>query len=327
MAAIGLKVKRFFTWLLLGLLAVIVTAYVALSSPDADKADVIAKYSNAESDFITDGDGHDIHFRDQGNPDGPAIILLHGSNASLHTWERMVEILKDDFRLISLDLPGHGLSGPDPKRDYSAASMVGAVGTVMDAAGVERAVIAGNSMGGWVSWRFALANPERTAGLVLIDSAGAETDEKIEPYLAAKIMQSKFGRFLTPRITPKAIIRKTLTQVVYDDAQITDAMVARYYDLAHFPGTRDAMNDRATTPREVGMFSKVDQISVPTLILWGKHDVTIPVSHGQAFNAKIPNSELIVYPNAAHLLMEEIPMTVANDIRAWHQTSFEPPAN
>ncbi len=314
--------KRFLKWGLIGLAALMVIGTVLLWTPDADRDEIIAKYSNAESEFVTAPDGAKIHFRDQGNADGQVLVLLHGSNASLHTWEDMIRELKADYRLISLDFPGHGLTGPDPERDYSAASMIDAVIAVMDQAGVEKAVITGNSMGGWLSWRMALSHPERVSGLVLIDASGVVGVEEPDLYLAAKIQNTKLGQMLATKMMPKPIVKKTLSQVMFDDTQITDQLINRYYDLARFPGNRQAGNDRMNTPREPDYYARIGQIEVPVLILWGQHDVTTPLSYAQAFDEALPESEKIIYPNAAHLPMEEIPQAVARDIDRWHGVKF-----
>ena len=316
--------QRFLKWLGLVFVGVIVLLLLLGWTPDTDRAEMIEKYSSTASQFVTDGDGMSIHYRDEGNKNGPAIVLLHGSSASLHTWEDMIRELSGEYRLISLDFPGHGLTGPDPKRDYSVGSLIDAAETVMDAVGVERAVIAGNSMGGWASWRMALASPERVTGLILIDASGPQIEEKTDLYLAAKIVESPIGQLLAPKITPRPIVRKTLTQVIYDDTQISETLMDRYWELNRFPGNRTAMVDRAKVDREPEYWNRVGNIDVPVLILWGDHDVTTPPAFGRAFDAAIENSKLITYPDAAHLPMEERPVKVAGDIRAWMGENFPP---
>lgn len=315
---------RFLKFFAIALLLLIMVPIIIFWTPEGDRDELIETYTNEASAFAIDGDGMKIHYRDEGNKDGAPIILLHGSNASLHTWADMVSILSDDYRLISLDFPGHGLTGPDPKQDYSAASLIDAAKTVMDETGVERAVIAGNSMGGWAAWRFALEYPERVSGLVLIDASGPVIEEEADPYLAAKITNSVPGQLLALRVTPRPIIRQTLSQVMYDDAQITDELVERYRDMARFPGNRKAMSDRAKVDREAGYWDRVGEIGVPVLILWGEHDVTTPVAFAHAFDAAINDTKLVIYPNAAHLPMEEIPADVARDIRTWMTVKLSP---
>src|SRR3546814_11818830 len=88
---------------------------------------MIAKYGGPNATFAAGPAGQRIHYRDQGRADGPPIILIHGANASLHTWEPLVKRLGADYRIITLDLPGHGLTGATPDPAYSAGGMRPAV--------------------------------------------------------------------------------------------------------------------------------------------------------------------------------------------------------
>ncbi|MAS85697.1 MAG: alpha/beta hydrolase, partial [Erythrobacteraceae bacterium] len=104
-------------WLLrivLLILALLVTAFLIFRTPDTDPAEMRAKYGGEPSQFVEIGDGVTVHLRDEGPKDAPAIILLHGSNADLHTWQPWVDALKARYRVIRFDQVGHGLTGPDP---------------------------------------------------------------------------------------------------------------------------------------------------------------------------------------------------------------------
>ena len=112
------------------------------------------RYTSSASTFIKLSDGVRLHVRDEGKRDGPVLILAHGSNASLHTWEPWVAALKADWRVISFDFPGHGLTGPSKSRVYNGASYVRVVDELAQHFGVSRFVLAGNSMGGGVALCF-----------------------------------------------------------------------------------------------------------------------------------------------------------------------------
>lgn len=313
---------KVFKRLILVVIAGIVIALALLWTPDTDPAEMKAKYGSETSQYVSDANGMAIHYRDEGNPNGRPIVLFHGSGASLHTWEDMIVELSDEFRLISFDFPGHGLTGPDPERDYSASSLLEAAQTVLDEVGVERAIIAGNSMGGWAAWRLALASPEMVEGLVLIDASGPQIDDKPNPYLAARIVNSPVGQLIAPKIAPRSMVKKTLSQVRYDDDQITDELVDRYWELARYPGNRQAMVDRGKVDRGSHYWDRISEIEVPVLILWGKHDVTTPPSFARAFDMALKDARNIMYYNAAHLPMEEVPDQVAKDIRDWTHDKF-----
>ena len=303
--------------LVLGFAILLVGAFFLFRTPDADKAELIAKYGSEASRFAPDGAGGEIHYRDEGNRDGPVIILIHGSNSHLQTWEDIVRLLGDRFRLISFDLPGHGMTGPSSSGDYSANGNIASAVKILDAAGVDKAYWVGNSMGGWVSWRAGLAVPDRVSGLVLIDSSGARTGEKIKPYLGARLAQSTIGQWLLPQITPKFLVRSSLEENYAQPERLTDEIVTRYYDMLHFPGNRYATLERGKTPRQPELWNQVGSLDMPVLLLWGAQDRVIPVSHGEAFRKAIPGSKLIVYEDAGHLPMEETPEQVARDIRTW----------
>ncbi len=308
--------------ILLILLLVLVATFFIFRTPDTDRAEMTAKYGSNASEFLDDGNGGQIHYRDQGNKEGPAIVLIHGSNGHVQTWDRMVELMQDDFRLISLDLYGHGLTGPNLSANYDANSMIGAVTKVLDKAGVAKAVWVGNSMGGWLSWRAALAEPDRVSGLVLVDASGAQTSEKVKPYLGARLAQSSIGQLLLPEITPRFLVKSSLEENYANPELITEQLVDRYWEMLRFPGNRQAAVDRAGVDREPEKWKEVGNIEIPTLLLWGDQDSVVPVSHGKAFDLALPNSRLIIYPDAGHLPMEEIPEQVARDIGTWVKTNI-----
>ncbi len=287
-------------------------------TPDTNKADMIAKYGGQNPIFIEDDNGLKIHVRDQGLRGADALILIHGSNGSLHVWEKMAKELSRDFRVISLDLPGHGLTGATQSGDYSPDAMAASIETVMDHLSIDKAIWTGNSFGGWVAWRAALSRPDRLKGLILIDASGAITKEPIKPYLAARIARSPIGKWLVPNFTPKSIIRASLEQVMSNDENVTDDIVQRHWELTRFPGNREAILQIQKLNRNDDKWNEVQNITAPTLILWGEDDVTIPVSFAAAFNNKIKDSVLITYPDAAHIPMEEIPADLSRDIKEWH---------
>lgn len=301
-------------YILLFLIAIVMLVVIFLYAGDTDRQEMIAKYGGGEALFIDDGYGGQIHYRNQGNKDGPALLLIHGSNSHLQTWSGVVDALQDKYHIISYDQPGHGLSGPAGNDDYSGDAMASAGVKVLDAAGVKEAIWIGNSMGGWVSWRAALAYPERLSALVLIDASGAQGGERIEPYLGAKLMQTSFGQAILPYVTPKFIVKSSLRQSIYDPETLSEDVITRYWELLRFPGNRQATIKRSLASRENEKWNDIDQIDSPVLILWGEEDRVIPVSHADLFAAKIDQTEKIIYPKIGHLPMEEDAQRVADDI-------------
>jgi len=303
--------------ILLLLLVLLGAAFLIFRTPDTDRTEMIAKYGNEASRFLDDGHGGKIHYRDEGNKDGPAILLIHGSNSMLQTWEPLVALLGDKYRLISLDLYGHGLTGPNPTGAYDADTNIAAAVKVLDTVGVDKTYWVGNSMGGWLTWRAGLSVPERVSGLVLIDASGAQVEQKGKPYLGARLAQSWIGEKLLPEITPRFLVKSSLEESVAQPERLTEALVDRYWELLRFPGNRQASVDRAKTPREPEKWTEVGALKMPVLLLWGEQDKVIPLSHARAFAAAIPASKLITYADVGHLPMEETPKQVARDIDAW----------
>lgn len=306
--------------IILLLLVLLGAAFFVFRTPDTDRTVMIAKYGNEASRFVDDGHGAKIHYRDEGSRDGPALLLIHGSNSMLQTWEPLVALLGDKYRLISLDLYGHGLTGPNPTGAYDADTNIAAAVRVLDTVGVDKAYWVGNSMGGWLTWRAGLSVPERTSGLVLIDAAGAQVEQKIQPYLGARLARSSIGQILLPEITPRFLVKSSLEENFAQPERLTEALVDRYWELLRFPGNRKAAVDRANAPREPEKWAEVGELKMPVLLLWGEQDKVIPLSHARAFAAAIPGGKLITYADAGHLPMEETPEQVARDIDVWIQS-------
>ncbi len=306
--------KKILSYIALIFLLILIIAAFLLYAGDTDRDEMIDKYSNAQSKFIDDGHGGQIHYRDEGNSAGPAILLIHGANSHLQTWESVVDNLKSKYRIISYDQPGHGLSGRAGNDDYSGDAMAAAGVKILDTLGVEKAVWVGNSMGGWVSWRAALKYPDYVSSLVLMNASGAQDGEKIEPYLGAKLMQTSIGQAILPYVAPRFIVKQSLQQSVSDPEVMHDALVTRYWELVRFPTNRQATIERSRADREPEKWDEIDSINAPTLILWGEEDRVIPVSHAKLFKNKIKNSEMIIYSNIGHLPMEENPDQVSKDI-------------
>ena len=303
--------------IILVLLVLLVAAFFIFRTPDTDRAEMIAKYGNDASRFLEDGHGGKIHYRDEGKMDGQAIFLIHGSNSSLQTWEPLVALLGEKYRLISLDLFGHGLTGPNPTGAYDADTNIAAAVRVLDAVGVDQAYWVGNSMGGWLTWRAGLSVPERTAGLALIDASGAQVEEKGQVYLGARLAQSWIGQMLLPEITPRFLVKSSLEESVARPERLSEELVDRYWELLRFPGNRQASLDRARTPRQPEKWADVGSLEMPVLLLWGEQDKVVPASHAKAFSSAIPETKLIIYPDVGHLPMEETPEQVARDIDDW----------
>lgn len=314
--------SRIFAALSIFLLATLVVLLLGSSfliSSDLLRSDLVEKYRNENSFFYRLPSGAMAHIRDEGNRNGPPVFLIHGSNASLHTWEPWVKELGDSYRLISFDLPGHGLTGVTPEDDYSVDGMARFTKEIADLFKLDKVTLAGNSMGGSVSLKFALDYPQRTKALVLVSSGGMKRDETAEDVGAFSLARNETARGLMRYITPRFLIARTLRGVVVDpDNFVTDEMVTRYWELLRMTGSRDATIKRFAAYETRGALEPLlPAVRAPALILWGTQDRLIPVTQGIRMAQTLPNSNIKVYGNAAHLAHEEIPEQTAADTRAF----------
>ncbi len=299
--------------------------FFVVRTADTDETAMRSKYESAASQYIETASGLSVHYRDEGCSDCPAIVLVHGSNASLQTFEPLIKVLGDRYRLISYDQPGHGLTGPHPNDDYSAKGMFEAIDAVISATGVEQFALAGNSMGGWLAWRFTLAQPEKVSALILMNSSGAPPRPGAEAprlYLGARIMQYSAGRFLARHITPRSVVEQSVFDNFVDKSKVSDVMVDRYWELLRFPGNRRAAGLRATADRETQFAQRLHEIAAPTLILWGAEDTVTPAYNANTFQEMIADSKLQIFPNVGHLTMEEVPEKTAAAMNLFLESSL-----
>lgn len=307
-----------------GLLVVaglLVLAMALLYEGDIPRDVVDAKYMNHASQFLTMDSGARIHFRDEGNRAGTPLVLVHGANASLHTWEPWVKILGEDFRIITLDLPAHGLTGAVPDGRYDTSRYIEVVSAVVDHLGIEKFVLGGNSMGGGVSWRYALTNPERVQSLLLINSVGLRQwfrpsgDDQSRP-LAFTLLSKPWFRAIARHLDPYLLVEQGLMSAYNQSPVVTDELITRYSELTLRDGTRGAILARAGRKREEAT-PDLTQLAMPTLIMWGEEDALINVKVAHRFHEVLPNSMQVIYKDVGHVPMEEIPDRSAEDVRQY----------
>ena len=319
--------KRLFKWAVILILAALIGGFAVGYTPDTDPAAMRAKYASAASQFVDLGGGLKTHVRDEGKRDGPALLLIHGSNSSLQTWEPWVARLGGKYRIISLDLPGHGLTGADPTGDYHYARYVDVVDQVMTKLAVPVFAVAGNSMGGGVAWHYVIAHPSRVSALVLVDAAGVPAWQAKKAPIGFRIARMPVIRNLAEYITPRSIIEDSLKTSVSNQAVVTKVAVDRYWELLRYPGNRRATLDRFALVHNVEPATKeaMAGIKVPTLVMWGDEDNLIPVSSARWFAGAIAGSKLVIYPGVGHVPMEETADQSASDVDAFLGAALSAP--
>ncbi len=297
---------------------------------DLDLDTVKDRYANEESKFIQlDGlqQGINLHYRDEGlrsteDQSAPVLILLHGIMASLHTWDGWVEQLENDFRIIRVDIPGFGLTGPYDDGIYNIERSVDMLDQLTDKLGIDSFFLAGNSMGGYISWNFAAEHPEKVKRLVLLDAAGYP----FKPPMMLELLRTPVLKDGMAYITPRFIVTNTLNEVYGDSEKVNDEIIDRYHQLMLREGNRTAVVNVFASIAHVEN-SKVKQLKLPTLIQWGEADAWIPLANAEKFASDIEGAKTIVYPGVGHIPMEEIPQQSANDAKAFLLSLIEKPKN
>ncbi len=283
-----------------------------LWTPDQSRATLEEKYLKEPGDLI-EVSGVRLHVRDSGPKGAPVLIMLHGFGASLHTWEPWARELERDYRVIRFDLPGSGLSGPDPAGDYSPARNLQILTALMDRLGIAQATLIGNSIGGRLAWTFAALNPGRVQKLVLISpdgfkSPGVAYGESQDVPAMTSIMQYAL---------PKGLVRMNLEAAYGDPKALTEEIMDRYYDLLRAPGVRAAMIARMKQTVYEDPEPFLRRIRAPVLLVWGEKDGLIPFSNAADYARVLPESTLASFPRLGHVPQEEAPTESLVPVRAF----------
>jgi len=299
------------------------TALVALGllalwlwTPDLSRTTLLAQYGTSTDQF-TELAGLRLHWRETG-PDKeagqvPTLLLLHGFGSSLQTWEAWADVLSKEYRVIRIDLPGAGLTGPDPTGDYSDERALQILDALLAHCAVEHVVVIGNSLGGRIAWEYAASRPERVDKLVLISpdgfaSPGFEYEKPPEVPGFLKLMQF---------VLPKALFRMNLEPAFAHPESISEALVQRYYDMMRAPGVRAALIARMQQTLLHDPHGRLARIKAPTLLLWGEKDQMIPHTNAKDYLEAIPHSTLVTLLDVGHVPQEEAPTRTLAPLEAF----------
>jgi pimeloyl-ACP methyl ester carboxylesterase len=282
----------------------------------------LRKYTNKYSRFLVIDDTL-IHYRDQG--EGEPILLLHGAFSSLHTFEEWNSILVNNgFRVLRIDLPGFGLTGSRGDHRYDMAVYMETIREFLDVMEVDKCTIAGNSLGGWLAWEFALKYANRVNKLVLIASAGFIDDGSIP--LPFKMAKTPFINKVIKYVVKRNVLEQFVKQVYGDKSKVSEELIQRYFELFSREGNPEAFLAICNTKPKDNT-NKLKRIKAPTLILWGEKDEWIPIEYAYRFDIQIPNSDLIIYEGVGHIPMEELPQETAQDVIAFVSQKEDGSAN
>ena len=272
---------------------------------DISVEDLKNDYANEQSQFIEVNEMQ-VHYRDEG--DGFPIVLVHGTAASLHTWDAWTHELKKTNRVIRMDLPAFGITGPNKNADYSLEAYTTFLHSFLEKLQLKKFHIAGNSLGGNIAWNYTADYPENVEKLILVDASGLPTNK--QPPAIFKMAKTPLLKTLFLYVTPKILIKKNIEEVYADDSKITDELVDRYHKMALRVGNRKAFIDRAKTDfglDSIVNINKLKSIQTPTLLIWGAQDLWIPLGNGIRMDRILVNSRLEILENSGHVPMEENP--------------------
>lgn len=289
-------------------------------TPSISQQSLTAKYTNDHSRFVADRQGLQVHFRDQGVAGGKVIVMLHGNSNSLHSFEPLVALLKKQYRLITLDFPGHGLTGAHPENQYGYAGLSDALDLVIAELALDNIVLLGHSMGGWVAWRYTVDNPSLVDSLILISASGMPPrpgDPKPDIGLGFTLLKSRIGPILSGYTLPRITIEKSMDKSTYRKLDTRHQIIDRTWELLRHPENRTALAYRAKEGREHDKADMAKQINQPTLLIWGAEDTLIPVEGALSFGERIDNSEKVILAQVGHLPMLEATDQVATAIRGF----------
>lgn len=287
-------------------------------APDQPVEVLKARWAPPPSQFVQ-VHGLTVHLRDEGVRDDPVpVVLIHGTSSSLHTWEAWVAALKAQHRVITMDLPGFGLTGPNAENDYSNAAYTRFILDLMDTLHVQNFSVGGNSLGGEIAWQVAVAAPHRVHKLILVDAAGYAFTPESMP-VGFRIARLPQMAWMMEHTLPRWMMENSVKNVYGDPGKVTPALVDRYEAMTLRAGNRHALRLRFMQMDAGKTAGKIKTISVPTLILWGGLDRLIPPENAQNFKRDIKGSKLVMFEKLGHVPQEEDPVDTVAAVKSFLQ--------
>ena len=312
------KAIKFFKFLLFSIGALIIIVCLLFGYTDRSVADLKSTYAQPPSAFVLI-DGMNVHYRDEGNPlDSLPIVLIHGTGSSLHTFDVWAATLKNKKRVVRMDLPAFGLTGPFPDRDYAIDNYLVFMEDFLSSRGIKHCILAGNSLGGQIAWEFTLKKPEMVEKLILIDAAGYPLQSNSVP-IGFRIARMPFINKILTFITPRFMVKSSVENVYADKSKVSKKLIDRYFDLTLRAGNRQALVDRMKAVYDTSRVMPIKNIQQPTLVLWGEQDLLIPTGSAFRFHEDLPNDTLVILKNVGHIPMEESPTESLNAVLSFIQ--------
>jgi pimeloyl-ACP methyl ester carboxylesterase len=304
-------VRKVVKWILsaLGALVAVLALLIAfLFQPDIPVEILKERYATGASQFVTIEDMV-VHYRDEGpREDSIPLVLLHGTSSSLLTWDSCAREWSKQRRVVRMDLPGFGLTGPNAANDYSLEAYAHFLDSFMQYVGASQCHLAGNSLGGLIAVYYANTRPDKVQKVILLDPTGYPV-QNAKGSLGFTLGRIPVVNHLLTIVTPRQVVRKSLEDVYGNKARVTDALVDQYHSMACREGNRKALLKRLSKETEYDTLM-VSRVRQPVLVIWGEEDQLVPVANAWKFQRDLPDNSLVVLKGVGHVPMEEAPALV-----------------
>lgn len=294
------------------LLALVIIGPLVVPLPALSDTVPPEQLADPDSQFV-DINGVDVHYKEAGQGN-TALLLLHGFASSTYSWREVMEPLAEDAHVVAFDRPAFGLTErpmpgdfPDGVNPYTADAQVDLTVGLMDALGIERGVLVGNSAGGTIATYTALRYPERVQALVLVDAAiyeGGGSPGWIRPLLTTP-QARRIGPLLVRNIRDWGY--QFGQSAWHDPARFTDEIWANYSKPLQAENWDRALWELTQASRPLGLDQRLEELAVPVLVITGDDDRIVPTEQSIRLAGEIPGAELVVIPNCGHVPQEECP--------------------
>lgn len=270
------------------------------------------KYCNEDSRFI-DIDGTSVHYKDTGK--GPVLVLLHGVVSFLHTWDGWCRELEGRYRIIRLDMPGWGITGPTRNERYLSGDINLFLDAFLGALNIERCFIAGNSLGAYYAWNYAVHRPEKVEKLVLLDPIAYNQSLPYE-FRLAQIPGVK--PLINNLFLPRLLIKTSIERLYGKKERLRPEVCDQYWENLMREGNRRTLTKVFKFIADMSVsdtvYRDVKKIKAPVLMAWGSRDIWSrwkeTIEH---WKRDLPHAELKMYDDCGHMPMEELPVETARD--------------
>ena len=274
----------------------------------ADFEETPARQLAGPEDRFVDVDGLQLRYREYGQqgPDQPSLVLIHGFGNSLQSFRLVAPLLADDYHVITVDMPGFGLSSKPAQWDYRNANQARVMGDFIRALGLDKVIVGGHSLGGSVALRVAVAEPEVT-GLVLMNpgilNSGVPAIAQYYVFPMERLLAKQMGKreFRESMIKGSFIDPDIVTEEVMDNLELTTRSEGYLAGMTTMMGQYEA-------PDEEPLLAEA---TMPTVIVWGELDKRKTPAELAQLEAGLPNERTVKVPGVGHYVHEEGPEAVA----------------